>query len=82
MKMSDTSSYKEKDEKTLANLEVTTHIYDDEDDIRPENTSQLRRVAQVVPLAAGFILINEFWYANYYIHLFQSFLILTIFFSH
>lgn len=51
----------EKEDKTLTNLEITTEIYDDEENIRPDNTSTLRRVAQTVPLAAGFILINEFW---------------------
>ena len=51
-----------KDEKTLANLEVTTEFYeDDEENFTPENTSKLRRVAEGVPLAAGFIIINEFW---------------------
>lgn len=51
----------EKDDKTLANLEITTEIYDDEENTNTRNTSTLRRVAQTVPLAAGFILINEFW---------------------
>lgn len=50
----------EKD-KVLANLDVTTEIVYDDNEIRPEDTSNLRRVAQSLPLAAGFILINEFW---------------------
>ncbi|KAL9553107.1 hypothetical protein MBANPS3_003450 [Mucor bainieri] len=58
-KIQDNDNDNEK-EKTLANLDVTTEIVYDDDEIRPEDTSNLRRVAQSLPLAAGFILINEF----------------------
>ncbi|KAL7336268.1 hypothetical protein PS15p_201624 [Mucor circinelloides] len=56
----DTKVFNNEKEKTLTHLNVTTEIVYDGDEIRPENTSNLRRVAQSLPLAAGFILINEF----------------------
>ncbi|KAG1076638.1 hypothetical protein G6F42_025392 [Rhizopus arrhizus] len=56
----DTKVFNGEKEKTLTHLNVTTEIVYDDDEIRPEDTSNLRRVAQSLPLAAGFILINEF----------------------
>jgi len=60
----DTKVFNGEKEKTLTHLNVTTEIVYDDDEIRPEDTSNLRRVAQSLPLAAGFILINEFWYVE------------------
>lgn len=54
-------SISEKDEKRLGQIDVSTEIeYDDEEFISKEETSLLRRVPQGVPVAAWFILINEF----------------------
>ncbi|KAI8879994.1 PTR2-domain-containing protein [Backusella circina FSU 941] len=54
-------SQNEKDEKKLGQIDISTEIeYDDEEFVSPEDTSLLRRVPQGVPIAACFILINEF----------------------
>jgi hypothetical protein len=55
---------KEDDKKFEANFDVTTEVEFEDDRVQMEyeNTSTLRRVPEAVPLAAWFILVNEFWY--------------------
>lgn len=43
-----------------AKLDITTEV-DYEADISPTDVTSLRRVAEGIPIAAWFILINEFW---------------------
>jgi hypothetical protein len=55
---------KEDDKKFEANFDVTTEVEFEHDPVQTtyENTSTLRRVPQSIPIAACFILVNEFWY--------------------
>lgn len=57
------SVLKEDDKKFEANFDVTTEVEYEDDAIQNtyENTANLRRVAEGIPLAACFILVNEFW---------------------
>lgn len=50
------------DEKFEHDTHVTTEI-EFEDIQQVEDVSALRRVAEGIPTAAWFILVNEFWYA-------------------
>ncbi|KAK4520153.1 uncharacterized protein ATC70_008284 [Mucor velutinosus] len=56
------SVLKEDDKKFEANFDVTTEVEYEDDAVQNayENTANLRRVAEGIPLAACFILVNEF----------------------
>ncbi|RCH95947.1 peptide transporter ptr2 [Rhizopus stolonifer] len=58
---------KEEDKKFEANFNVTTQVEFEANDKEEkyQNTSNLRRVAEGVPIAAWFIIINEFCFAYY-----------------
>lgn len=57
------SVLKEDDKKFEANFDVTTEVEYEDDAVQNayENTANLRRVAEGIPLSACFILVNEFW---------------------
>lgn len=58
---------KEDDKKFEANFDIRTEVEFEADSVQDasKNASQYRRVAEGIPIAAWFILVNEFWYVIY-----------------
>lgn len=54
---------KEDDKKFEANFDITTEVEYEDDVIQDtqRNANSYRRVPEGIPLAAWFILVNEFW---------------------
>lgn len=54
----------QENEKKLDALDVTTEFQFDDDVPARENTHTMRHIAEGIPIAACFILVNEFWYES------------------
>jgi hypothetical protein len=54
---------KEDDKKFEANFDITTEVEFENDNVpnANRNANSYRRVAEGIPVAAWFILVNEFW---------------------
>jgi hypothetical protein len=57
---------KEDDKKFEANFDITTEVEFEDYSTHEKyaNAASYRRVAEGIPIAAWFILVNEFWYVS------------------